>query len=172
MGKARFFKAIEDRGWMVESADQDHCIAKCKTPGCSMRIRVRENGAIPMREVDHRYNLDRVIHTFDDARKTLRDRREGLGLSIVEIEEISGIGNDHLAKFERDNHELYPRMPNVETFIYWANTLGYEIVLRPSNLPMVTCKAIQDTRHLWPTRRKRTQKLRRRAVEPDREDRK
>lgn len=169
MSSMTFLKSIEERGWMVETADKGGCIAKCKTPGCSMRIRIKEGGVIPYREVGPKHSLDQPIHSFDDVRNVLRDRRENLGLIISEVEEVAGIAGDHIAKFECDGYQKHARIPNVQTFLYWANALGYEVVLRPSVLPAVTCRRISETREQWPTRRKRTQRLRRREGEPDRE---
>ena len=73
----------------------------------------------------------------------LRDRREGLGLTIREVEESAGITVDFLAKFEKDDPSKFP---NAQTFFEWAKTLGYEVVLRPAPLPPTTLRILSDTR--------------------------
>jgi len=158
MSDAKFFRAIEARGWMIEVADKDSsCIARCKEPGCSMRLRIKPGGVIPKREVDQRLSLDEVIESFDDARQVLRRRREQLGLSIEEVETAAGIATDQMLKFERDEPT---RLPNIVTYLIWAQTLGYEVVLRPSTLPPITCRLIEETRDRYESRKRRAELLR------------
>lgn len=158
MSDAKFFRAIEARGWMIEAADKDSsCIARCKSPGCSMRLRIKPGGIIPQRQVDQRLGLDETLEGYDDARDVLRRRREQLGLSIAEVEAAAGIAQDHMLKFERDDPT---RLPNIATYIIWANTLGYEVVLRPSTLPPITCRLIEETRDRYESRKRRAELLR------------
>lgn len=169
MGTQEFLKSVESRGWMVETFDGKHCIARCKSPGCSLRIQMEVGKHVPIREVDQSHLLDHVLHEYNDARKVLRDRREDLGISIAELEEVAGIAKDHLAKFEPDGYRKHNRVPNIEIFLWWANSLGYEVVLRPKELPPITCRAIAETRHLWKARNGVRQRRRRRGVPQDHE---
>lgn len=155
-----FLKEIESRGWIIEACDETSCIAKCRSTGCGMRLRLAPGKAIPLNIPDQGYVVDLAVESFDQVRQILRDRREGLTLSIQELEQASGLADDHILKFERDNWQDSGRMPNTETFIAWAQSLGYQVVLRPTSLPAITLGLISSTRHKYKSRRKRTATLR------------
>lgn len=157
-------KTIQKSGWAIETADATSCTVKCPTPGCKMRAVFKDNSTVPVREVPA-HSWDRPVTSFDDAREALKARRQELGLTIVEVEHISGIAGDHLAKFERTNWAQSPnwsRMPNAETLIEWAMALGYDVVLRHGELPAVTLRWISDTRDKIDARRRRFKIERRR----------
>ena len=144
-------RRIQTAGWSIETADSASCTVKCPTPGCRMRARFKEGDSVPVREVPgHRW--DRAVTSFDDAREALKARRQEIGLTIAEVEHISGIAGDHLAKFERTD---WSRMPNTETFIEWAQALGLDVTLRLGELPPVTLRWISDTRPRIEARRRR-----------------
>lgn len=138
-----FLKEVEHRGWLIESVNETECVAACPTSGCGLKALLRMGTRIPVRSVPHGPNQDVAVRSYDDARKFLRDRRNALHLSITEVEEASGIASDQLAKCERDNHS---KMPNVESFMFWAAALGFEVVLRPVALPPVTLRHIVNSR--------------------------
>lgn len=148
-------KAIQKKGWAIETADVGSCTVKCPTPGCKMRARFRHGSSVPQRDVPG-YSWDQAVGSFDEARESLKVRRQELGLTIAEVEHISGIAGDHLAKFERTNWmDKNLRMPNVETFMEWATALGFDVVLRHGELPPVTLRWIADTRPKIDARRRR-----------------
>ncbi len=147
----KFLKDIQSNGWVIEAVEEGSCIARCPSPGCGMRARIKSSGAVPPR-LNDQVELDFNATSFNAARGFLRGRREELRLSIAEVEEAAGLTKDHLAKMERDD-DL--RIPNLETFITWANTLGFELVLRPAELPPVTMRMICDTRSLTARRGRR-----------------
>lgn len=149
--KPETLREIQRNGWAIETADENTCTAKCPTPGCSMRARFKEGGTIPAREVPF-HSWDRAITSFDQAREALKDRRQELGLTIAEVEHISGIAGDHLAKFEKTD---FTRPPNIMIFIEWAQSLGFDVVLRHGELPPVTLRWIAETRPKIDARRRR-----------------
>jgi len=84
-----------------------------------------------------------TVEHFETARVFLRDRREQLCLTIKELEEAAGITVDFMAKFEKDDPS---KIPNTQTFIEWAQSLGYDVVLRPGKLPPNVLRLMADTR--------------------------
>ena len=154
-------KAIQRAGWAIVGADEQSCVVKCTTFGCQMRARFVAGGAVPQRSVPA-HNWDRVVRSFDDVREVMKDRRQELGLTIPEVEHISGIASDHLAKFEKTD---WNRPPNINTLMSWATALGYEVVLRHGELPPVTLRWIAETRDKVATRRGRFEKGRKRDAQ-------
>ncbi|WP_010137575.1 helix-turn-helix domain-containing protein [Oceanicola sp. S124] len=156
----KFLQKAQEAGWVIEAVHEDSCIVRCPVDGCGMRARVRAKGDVPPR-INDRVPSNYPVGSFDDARQILRDRREDLALSIVEVEEAAGLTKDHLAKIERDRDG---RVPNLDTFIYWANALGFDLVLRPADLPRKTQSMICDTRALTGRRGRRFENERRRRA--------
>ena len=155
MTDTKFLKQVQQSGWQIDQVSEDACTVKCPTSGCSFRAKLKQGGFIPNREVP-RFTLDIPITDFDKARRALKDRREALALVIRDVEDIAGIATDHLAKFERENwYEGTRRMPNAQTFIEWAQALGYEMVLRPTELTPYALSVIAQTRNKSRTRKSR-----------------
>lgn len=168
--KPEVLRKVQQHGWDIEAVERDTCVVKCPTQGCKMRARFDLSGNIPQRDVEA-FSWDQTARSFDDARLILRERRQELGLTIAEIEHISGIAGDHLAKFERVEWQRFPRLPNISTFIDWANSIGIDVVLRMGELPPVTLRWIADTRDKNDARQRRFQIERgrdryRRATDP------
>jgi hypothetical protein len=46
-------------------------------------------------------------------------------------------------------------VPNAQTFIEWAQSLGFEVVLRPIGLPLLSLRTITDTRDKLESRQAR-----------------
>lgn len=146
-----WLKMIQRNGWRIETASKDDCTALCPTPGCKMRVRFKDGGNIPVRDVPL-HSLDKAATSFDDAREILKERRQELGLTIAEVEHIAGIASDHLAKFERTD---WSRPPGIGIFLEWCQALGIDVILRPSDLPPVTLRWIAETRSKADARRRR-----------------
>lgn len=163
--QAKLIQRIQAAGWVLESADKDTCVAKCPAMGCEMRAVFRTGGPLPKREPHSGPDLDIPVSTFNGAREVLRDRRRELLLTIRDVEEAAGAADDHLAKIERDN---YDKIPNVETFMMWAEALGFQVVLRPIPLPPITVRAIVDTRAQSGSRARRFQLENQRSGRPNR----
>jgi len=138
-----FLRLIQRRGWQIVSADEEHVWAGCPREGCKLTVRLRPDGLVPDACGRGADLTEHVVTSFDVGRLFLRDRRVSLGLSIREVEEIGGIAEDFLAKFEKDNPS---KTPNAQTFLEWAKALGYEVVLRPSFLPPLALRIIAETR--------------------------
>jgi len=160
---AKFVKDVQSKGWSVQAVSKDAVVAKCPSAGCNLFAELKYGGHIP--EVDpgcRRDPIDLQVASYDEIRLHLRAARERLLLSIREVEEISGIASDHLAKVEKDHN---PRMPPAQMLFDWAGALGYELVLRPVPLPALAIRTIMDTRDKTAARTKRnTMESRRRAV--------
>ena len=152
MTDKRFLREVQNAGWNIEAVTENACIGRCPTLGCSMRALMTEGKQIPQRVVPGSPSLDIVVESWDQLKVILKDRREELGLSIREVEEVTGIADDHIAKMEPKNAS---RQPNVDTLKHWTGGIGYEVVLRPVALPPVTLAMIEETRPKYTDRRKR-----------------
>jgi transcriptional regulator with XRE-family HTH domain len=146
-----FIRQVQDAGWHIVAADTDSVWIGCPRGGCNLRTRIKAGSSIPrtcrseapvgMIEVDDYVNV---------ARPALRERRQQLGLTIKDIEEVSGIADDHLAKMQKENPS---KIPNILTFTDWARSLGFKLVLIPAELPQVTINKIVETRPAQERRR-------------------
>ncbi len=163
MTDPKFLKDVQSAGWSVQSVTEGGCVAQCPTSGCSMRAMISAGKQIPKRQVDQGPSQDIEIGGYDEARRILREKRRGLALTIGEMEIVSGIACDHAAKFERDD---YSKPPHVQTFIEWAASLGYEVVLRPTDLPPITLRMISETRDRVAARQRRFELERQRDARP------
>lgn len=139
-----YIRRVQDAGWHVVAADLESVWIGCPRGGCNLRTRLKAGGAIP---TVCRSAPPIATITVDDymrvARPALRDRRQQLGLTIKDVEEVSGIADDHLAKMEKDDPS---KIPNILTFIDWARSLGFQLVLVPDAMPQVTITKIAETR--------------------------
>lgn len=152
----KFLRDVQAHGWVVEAVSEDACIAKCRNSGCTVRLRLRQSSLLQSTG-PRNSGQDFSVTSFDDVRVFLRDRRQALTLNINEVEEIAGMTPDFLAKFERDTwaDAGTVRQPNVQTFVEWAGSLGYEVVLRPIGLPAKALSYIAQTRDRFRARVKR-----------------
>lgn len=140
---SRFLRDVQAAGWLIEAVDQGKAVAKCPRFGCGLRVNLAPGRSIPATCTPGRDLAEVAVPTFEVAKTFLRDRRNSLGLNIAEMEECIGLTKDHLAKIEPD---VPTRIPNIITFLEWAQGLGYEVVLRPSGLPPKTLTTIAQTR--------------------------
>jgi len=137
-----FLRQVQTAGWQIAGATETAIIAACPTDGCS--VRVTFTAGQPVRfACKPSQNADCVVGSFDAGRNVMRKRRLELALTIKDVEDIAGIAVDFLAKFEKDNPS---KIPNAQTFIEWAQALGYDVVLRRSTLPLYALRLIADTR--------------------------
>lgn len=151
-------KAVQRAGWAIVAADQEAVMVKCPSEGCGLSARLKPRGGVPQRDVPG-HSLGKVVSCFEDVRDVMKNRRMDLGLTIAEVEHISGIASDHLAKFEKT--EWY-RQPSMDIVTAWTGALGVDMVLRPGELPPITMRWIADTRPKFEERRKRFEVERRR----------
>jgi transcriptional regulator with XRE-family HTH domain len=149
----KFLREVQKAGWFIEKVTKSFVVGKCPAQGCHMRAKLNCTADVPLVDpAGRRSAKDITLTGYDPARRVLRSRREKLGLSIREVEEISGIVDDHLAKMEKD---AYTKVPNAQTFIEWAQSLGFEVVLRPIGLPLLSLRTITDTRDKLESRQAR-----------------
>ena len=139
----KLLKDVQAAGWLVTSASQEAVIGTCRREGCGFKGSFKAGKKVPSTALVGPGDQEKVVDGFDDAREFLGARRRSLGLTIAEVEEISGMAQDYLAKFEKDNPSKYP---NAITFIEWAQGLGYAVVLRPAELSPLALRVISETR--------------------------
>lgn len=146
-----FLRRVQNAGWHIETVTTEAVTAKCPSNGCALRAQLRPELTIPSCDTA-RDRKERVIGQYDDLRRILRSRREKLGLSIRDIEEIAGATGDHIAKAEKDDPS---RIPNGQIMIEWANALGFDVVLRPKAITPYGLRVICETRSKLDARQKR-----------------
>lgn len=151
----RFLKLIQARGWRIFKVGQRSCVAQCQAEGCGLKVSFTDADLVPQAR-GRGESLDKPIRDFETLRIVLRDRRQDLALTIKDVEHIAGLTVDHLAKFEKDNPS---RNPTLGIIIPWAQSLGYELVLRPVEMPNISLREVADTRSSVKTRTKRIRML-------------
>ena len=148
-----FLKDVQRSGWHIEKVEPDHVIGKCPSHGCALRAKLAQGAKVPAVDPSQdRDKLDEPIESFDQLRRIMRARREGLGLTMHEVEELAGMSVDFVAKFEKDNPS---KLPNMQTTLEWIQSLGYEVVIRKATMPPLTLRTICDTRDKLASRQKR-----------------
>jgi len=137
-------KAVQAAGWTLIATDGDSTLAACPSFGCGVKVRIPHGKRVLSCDPGlNRGPRDIPIGSYEDMRKALRLRRQELELAIPEVEHIAGLARDHLAKAEKPNPT---KLPNVDTTLWWAAALGYEVVLRPVDLPDIALRIISETR--------------------------
>lgn len=137
-------KRAQRAGWMIEGVTDDGILCRCPSAGCGLRVKMKFGG--PIQHCDpglYRDPRSIPIGSYEDLRCVLRDRREDLLLTIMEVEDIAGLTHGHLLKAEKENPT---RTPGLDIISEWAAALGYEIVLRPTNLPQLSLRIISEIR--------------------------
>ena len=152
----KFLRAVQRAGWQVQGADEGRCIARCPSPGCGVKVALTPGRSVPARSAPS-FSVEKHVTGFEDARSFLKERRLDLLFTIQEVEEIAGMTVDFLAKFEREDWATAGtvRQPNVQTFVEWAQALGYNVVLVPGELPPYALRMIEQTRPRAAARLKR-----------------
>ncbi|QDP64865.1 MAG: hypothetical protein Unbinned5081contig1001_22 [Prokaryotic dsDNA virus sp.] len=152
----KFLKKVEEAGWTVEQSGERQVMARCPAAGCGMKALLTEGRPIPQVDPDmSRQGLDRAVKNYDDARRILRERREDLRLRIHEVEEAAGTCVDYIAKAEKEGPT---KVPNFQLFLDWANSLGLEVVLRPTQIDnALPLRMIADTRERVQARGRRNE---------------
>ncbi len=138
-----FLAAVQKAGWRIVAVEEGAAYCTCRRNGCGLTVRLEQGGSFPSTSRPNPDIAEQVVTSFDDARMFLRDKREKLGLSIADVEEGAGIAGSFLAKFEKDDPA---KIPNTQTFIEWAVSLGFQIVLRPGDIPKNMLRIISSTR--------------------------
>ena len=149
-----FLRAVQAAGWILAAVDETRAVGACPRHGCGLKVALRPGQDVPATSGRSLALPHCVLEGYEDARVYLRDRRESLALSIKDVEECSGMTVDYLAKCEKDDPS---KMPNVRTFLEWAQSLGVDVVLMPSKMPAVTARRIADTRSRSKSRARRWQ---------------
>ena len=138
-----FLNAVERAGWRITFADLESVNAMCPREGCTMSAKLQPGKRIPETcgPITSKHQVQ--MTGFFQARQVLLETRQMLCLSITETEDAAGLTDDHIAKVEK--YEI-DRVPNVDTFIYWANALGWKVMLVRGDLPPRTKRILADTR--------------------------
>lgn len=140
----KFLSEVQNAGWVITEVSDDAVLGACPNAGCGLKVTLRPGKSVPPASCQPAMGKVIKIRNFDDARLPLRERREDLCLSIKETEDICGIAVDYLAKFEKDNPS---KIPNAQTFIEWAQGLGFVVCLIEDKLPPLAMETIAITRH-------------------------
>jgi transcriptional regulator with XRE-family HTH domain len=138
-----FLRNVQNAGWIIQFVDDDKVLAKCPRAGCSLKAVLKDGDNVPETCAVGPSLTEITIGCYDDARKFLRQRRDDLVLSIKDVEEVAGMTVDMLAKVEKDNPS---KIPNFIFVLEWAQSLGYDLVLRPGNLPNYALRTIAESR--------------------------
>lgn len=146
----KFLRDVQRKGWLVLAVDEGAAVGLCPRHGCAVRLRMKPGNQIPEPCVRDAIPGEIAVDSFDHGRRALRAKRESLALTIRDTESCAGLADDHLAKVEMDDAQ---RVPNVDTFVLWANTLGYEVVLVPCALPPAILRILSETRDRLQMRR-------------------
>ena len=142
---------IQKAGWMIVAADDERTLARCPAYGCGLKVNIPHGSSVQACDPGlSRDAWDIPIGNYEDIRLVLKDRRQELLLTIPEVEDIAGLSVDHIAKAEKKDPA---RKPTIETMIYWAQALGFEILLRHTGMPKKTLRFIDETRPMSPRRR-------------------
>lgn len=149
---AKFLRQVQDEGWIIKSVDEDEALVACPRAGCDLKVRLKEGRKIPTTCGPTSPFQEMVVRSFEDVRQMLWPRRLALDLTIKDVEAITGMAPDHLAKMEKDNPS---RIPNIETLILWAEGLGFQLVLRHTGLTPYALRTIEQTRQEVKKRRVR-----------------
>jgi transcriptional regulator with XRE-family HTH domain len=157
-----FLAAVQKAGWRIVAVDGSAAFCSCRRDGCGLTVRLAQGAAFPETSRPKPDIAEQVVASFDDARRFLREKREHLCLTIPDVEAGAGIASDFLAKFEKDDPV---KIPNAQTFIEWASSLGFQLVLRPGDIPRNMLRMIADTRDGVRRRRHRTAHFRRLRAE-------
>lgn len=139
---ADFLKRLQAAGWHVESVTDEKVVARCRSPGCQLRMKMTERSPLFQSHAPG-YGLDYEVNEYEQVRELLRQRREQLGLTIADVEEICGLADGHLAKAEKDGPTRIPRFDVLAT---WAAGLGFSFVLRPIPLTPYANRIICESR--------------------------
>lgn len=143
----------QNRGWMVEAVDEDRIVGRCPAHGCGLKAVLKAGSKIPQCDPDLRRDPTMLpIGIYDDLRLILKERREGLNLSMGDIEFASGLADGHVNKMESPNPA---RIPQIDTVLLWLQSLGYELVVRPTELPPATASILEGTRDMSGIRARR-----------------
>lgn len=150
---AAYLKDVQRAGWVIEAVDTDACVARCPVQGCGMKVRLQNSTRIPQcHTASRRAITDIPIASFEELRVAMRERREELALSIRDVEDVAGMTVDYLAKFEKDDPS---KIPNAQTTLEWIQALGYEVIIRPAQIPPYGLRIIAETRDRARHRRNR-----------------
>lgn len=149
---AEHLKTVQRRGWILAASTADRAIARCPRPECGLLVQFREGEPVPHCKPPGPGVLDRSVASYSDFQEALRARRQDLGLTIAEVEDLSGMAAAHLAKAEKPDPS---RVPTFNILAEWASSLGFEIILRQCGLPPLTLRYIADTREKAEQRRNR-----------------
>jgi transcriptional regulator with XRE-family HTH domain len=138
-------KRAQKKGWILVAATEGAMIVRCPSFGCGLKAKIPYNSEIPQCDPSiYRDQSEIVVGNYNDLRELLRARRNELRFSIREVEEISGLSTDHIAKAEKENPV---RQPNLDLVLPWAQALGYDLVLRPRDMTPYALRVIAQTRN-------------------------
>ncbi len=132
-------KRAQAAGWLVLRNDAQGAIGACPREGCGVTVRLMPDRPVPSACAPQTGLNDVLVGSNEDARVALRARRQQLGLSLHDVDEITGLTVDHVAKAEKPNPS---KAMGMDLLPIWAAALGYEVVLRPRALPPLALRIL------------------------------
>lgn len=154
-----FLSQVQSSGWLIHSVDGDRVTAKCPRYGCALMTYLYPGKPIPNACSPSKDMAEVAIKDMAEAFRFLIERRHDIGLDQLETTDCIGLVHGHLHKLESG-----ARTGRVDTFLAWAQALGYEMVLRPVGLPPKTLLTIAQTRDRAAIRKRRRQKAQPKAL--------
>jgi|GEM_PF-3780872 len=138
-----FLRDVQRAGWMLVKVSEEYARVQCPRHGCSMRFNLPEGKPVPKACDPQPEFGDVLIDQTADIRMMLRGIREGLGLTIKEVEEMAGASVDFFAKAEKDEPSKFP---NFQTVLEWAKALGVEFYARRGPMSGMSLRYIAQSR--------------------------
>lgn len=135
-------KMAEGQGWRLNGVDARSATLICSKQGCKARHSVfLDNLPDHVAPCDLPHAMEYaapVFASYQELIGVMRDRRRSLSLSQSDIDDASGLGDGHTAKIES-----FARVATFPTLGLLSQTLGLELILRPSKLPDATLSTIE-----------------------------
>lgn len=138
-----FLRDVQRAGWQLIKVNEVSARVQCPRHGCGMRFDLHQDKAVPQSCDPQPEFSDVLIDQTADIRVLLRAIREGLGLTIKEVEEMAGASVDFFAKAEKNEPSKFP---NFQTVLEWAASLGVQIYARRGPLPGMSLRYLAQSR--------------------------
>lgn len=145
----KFLDLVQENGWRIDAVTSSEVTAGCPRKGCGVRVKLRPVGPVPKACTGDDFD-EITLNSPDDFRRGVRAKRMALGLSIEDMEWIAGLSTDHIAKMEKPRPS---KMPGLMALFTWAEAAGFQIMLRPKELPEQTLRQLIETRDQFNRRR-------------------
>lgn len=148
----KFLQDVQKANWAIVEANDRCVVGKCTGAHCGLRAQLTPGAPLP---TVGSCSSALIVNSFEDLKQILHNRRNELTLSISDTEHASGFADDHLRKMDTPSPT---KIPNLQAAIDWANTLGYNLALVPTDLPTATLNIMAETREMADSRKRSIQR--------------